>query len=132
MGKSDYTPIVVKKIAEAGLSEPVREYRFAPPRRWKFDLAWPGQKVAFEIEGISFRGKSRHRTPTGFIGDCEKYSTAATMGWLVYRSPTVWFDPGSKFWRADEVVADLEHLLTHALPIDERPSSPTGEQGILL
>ena len=29
-------------LRPAGLPLPVAEYRFAPPRRWRFDRAWPG------------------------------------------------------------------------------------------
>src|SRR5690606_39740371 len=33
------------------LPEPVREYRFHPERRWRFDFAWPDLRVAAEVEG---------------------------------------------------------------------------------
>ena len=33
-----------------GLPPCVREHRFRPPRRWRFDYAWPEQLVAFEYE----------------------------------------------------------------------------------
>ena len=29
----------------------VREHRFAPPRRWRFDLAWPAERLAVEVDG---------------------------------------------------------------------------------
>ena len=29
-------------LASAGIKGFEREYRFAPPRRWRFDFAWPG------------------------------------------------------------------------------------------
>jgi very-short-patch-repair endonuclease len=67
------------------LRPPVREYRFSPPRRWRFDFAWPTQMVAVEIEGLVFRGKSRHTTQNGYIKDCEKYNAAVEKGWHVLR-----------------------------------------------
>jgi hypothetical protein len=38
-------------LRAAGLPEPIREYRFAPSRRWRFDFAWPAAMLAVEVEG---------------------------------------------------------------------------------
>ena len=67
-----------------GLPEPESEVRFAPPRRWRFDFAWPEQKVAVECEGGTWIG-GRHQTGTGFAKDAEKYNEAALLGWIVLR-----------------------------------------------
>lgn len=67
-----------------GLSLPTLEHRFAAPRRWRFDLAWPEQRVALEIEGGVWTG-GRHTRPQGFLGDIEKYNAAAELGWRVLR-----------------------------------------------
>lgn len=32
----------------------VREFRFHPKRMWRFDFAWPAQKVALEFQGGTF------------------------------------------------------------------------------
>ncbi len=67
---------------------PVREYRFAPPRRWRFDfVVCLPSKVAVEVEGGVW-GKSRHTTGKGYTDDCEKYSEAAALGWRVIRVTT--------------------------------------------
>jgi len=66
------------------LPEPEREHRFAPPRRWRFDFAWPARMIAVEIEGGVWTG-GRHTRGTGFEADAEKYNTAALMGWKVFR-----------------------------------------------
>lgn len=63
---------------------PTQEYRFHPIRKWRFDAAYPEQKVAFEVEGGTWAG-GRHVNPIGFEKDCEKYNTATKMGWRVYR-----------------------------------------------
>lgn len=60
------------------------EYRFHPVRKWRFDFAWPDQKVAVEYEGATWIA-GRHTRGSGFAKDCEKYNTAATMGWRVLR-----------------------------------------------
>lgn len=64
--------------------EPVREFRFHPVRKWRFDFAWPDKMIAVEVEGGSWSGGS-HVNPIGFAKDCEKYNQATKMGWRVYR-----------------------------------------------
>ena len=68
----------------AGLPEPAREYRFAPPRRWRMDFSWPDALVAVEVEGGRWVG-GRHNSPSGFVRDMEKYNAAALLGWAVVR-----------------------------------------------
>src|SRR5688572_23096660 len=62
----------------------MREVRFHPTRRWRFDIAWPEKKVAVEVDGGSWIG-GRHTTGSGFEKDCEKLSEAAALGWRVLR-----------------------------------------------
>ncbi len=71
-------------LQAAGLPAPEREYRFAPPRRWRFDFAWPAQRLALEVEGGVWTG-GRHVRGAGYERDCEKYSEAALRGWRVLR-----------------------------------------------
>lgn len=73
----------------AGLPMPVTEYRFAPPRRWRFDLAWESLRFACEIEGgVFMAGGSRHSRGRGYENDCEKYAEALCRGWRVLRVTT--------------------------------------------
>ena len=75
------------KIIEAyGLPAPTMEYRFNPPRRWRFDFCWQvnGVKVALEYEGGIWVG-GRHIFPLGYQNDCEKYNMATLLGWKVIR-----------------------------------------------
>lgn len=67
-----------------GIPEPVAEYAFAKPRRWRFDWAWPDAKVALEVEGGAWTG-GRHTRPRGFLGDIEKYNAATVKGWRLVR-----------------------------------------------
>ena len=62
----------------------VTEYRFSPPRRWRFDFAIPSEKIAIEIEGGVFTG-GRHTRGVGYLKDIEKYNTATSLGWRVLR-----------------------------------------------
>ncbi len=66
----------------------VAEYPFAENgRRWRFDFAFPDERIAIEYEGMAVGegGKSRHTTIGGYSGDCEKYNHAAINGWVVLR-----------------------------------------------
>jgi hypothetical protein len=65
--------------AAVGLPEPVAEYRFAPPRKWQLDFAWPEHRVALEVEGWG------HRTKARFGKDLRKYNALAAMGWRLVR-----------------------------------------------
>jgi hypothetical protein len=38
-------------VISSGIQVPTREYVFAPPRKWRFDFAWPDIKLAVEING---------------------------------------------------------------------------------
>lgn len=62
----------------------VREHRFHPSRRWKFDFAIPERMIAIECEGAVW-SNGRHTRGSGFIADCEKYNEAARLGWFVFR-----------------------------------------------
>src|SRR5437762_647908 len=61
-----------------------REYRFAPPRRWRLDFVWSKHALAVEVEGGSWVG-GRHTRGPGFERDLEKYNEAAILGWNVLR-----------------------------------------------
>ena len=71
-------------LRSVGLPAPVREHRFHPVRRWRFDYAWPGEKVALEVEGGVWTG-GRHTRGAGFVADIEKYNAAVLAGWRVVR-----------------------------------------------
>lgn len=66
----------------AGIEGYEREYRFDPERRFRFDFAWPAQRVAVECDGgIWMRWGGRH----GRDADREKLNLAAANGWRVLR-----------------------------------------------
>jgi hypothetical protein len=75
---------VAKLFEDAGLPTPVAEHRFHPTRLWRFDYAWPKEKLALEVEGGIWVG-GRHNSPTGFFKDLEKYNAAAVLGWRIIR-----------------------------------------------
>jgi very-short-patch-repair endonuclease len=71
-------------LLEHRVPVPVPEYRFAPPRRWRFDFCWPESKVALEVDG-GIWNRGRHTRGKGWLADSEKLNTAAVMGWRMLR-----------------------------------------------
>lgn len=67
-----------------GIEAPESEFRFAPPRRWRFDFAWPAVKVAFEYEGGTW-SRGGHVRGQVYSANCEKYNEAQILGWVVIR-----------------------------------------------
>ena len=75
----------LRKALTARVGAPVEaEHRFAPPRFWRFDFAVVSHRVALELEGGVWVG-GRHTRGSGFVADLEKYSVAASLGWLIVR-----------------------------------------------
>lgn len=70
-----------------------QEYAFHGERRWRFDFAWPEQRVAVEVEG-GIWSNGRHTRGSGFEDDCEKYNEAAVDGWRVLRVTSSMIDEG--------------------------------------
>ena len=68
-----------------GVPDGVPEYHFHPTRRWRFDWAWPLQRVALELEGGVW-SQGRHVRGAGYERDCEKYNEAQLLGWIVIRA----------------------------------------------
>jgi very-short-patch-repair endonuclease len=81
---SDLEDLLAQQMKFAGLPEPEREYRFAPPRRYRADFAYPDQMLLIEVEGGTWKG-GRHSRGKGFQDDCFKYNLATTIGFRVLR-----------------------------------------------
>lgn len=94
-----------------------REFRFCPPRRWRFDYAWlrTGGKLAVEVDGGQWAaGGGRHNRDT----DREKINVATALGWQVFRFSTQQLekDPAS--------CVDLVLCVWHGAELPERFRRP--------
>jgi hypothetical protein len=95
-------------FAERGIYPPIKEYAFAPGRRFRFDYAWPavgkaGKKVALEVDGgIWKKGGGAHSRPSAILRDIEKMNLATVLGWRVIRATPD---------KLAEAVAQIEVLL---------------------
>ena len=80
--KDEVTAFVDMWIAEGyPIGDLCREHCFHSSRRWRFDIAWPSQKIAVEIDG----GGYGHQSIAGRNQDNEKQNAATAMGWRVFR-----------------------------------------------
>jgi very-short-patch-repair endonuclease len=86
---------------------PDREYRFDPARRWRFDFAFVGQKIAIEVEGGVWNG-GRHTRGAGFIADCEKYNAAAESGWMVLRYAVDQIKSGDAINQVERIIRGIK------------------------
>lgn len=82
--RSSIEEALAYQIRVMKLPEPVREHRFHPVRKWRFDFAFLEHKVAAECEGAIYVN-GRHTRGAGFELDCEKYNAATSLGWRVFK-----------------------------------------------
>lgn len=82
--KGDALTLLAIDLRAVGIPDPVLEYAFAQHlgRRWRFDLAWPGERLAVEIDGGTWTG-GRHTTGRGHESDSRKRNAAVLEGWRV-------------------------------------------------
>lgn len=86
------------------------EFRFAPPRMFRFDFAWPELKIAAEVDGGRYmvrRNKKGQLVPIGrhmTESDYEKLNTAARDGWRVFRFSPEAIRTGKAIRALEEVV----------------------------
>ena len=95
IGPSELEELFVLLVRTSGVPSPVREHRFHPTRKWRFDFAWPDHKLAVEIEGGIWRKKGAHSGGAAITRDCEKSNDAQLAGWRVLRFVRKHLDDGT-------------------------------------
>lgn len=100
------------RILSTDCDDPVREYRFDPNRRWRFDFAWPDARVGVEIEGGVW-SRGRHTRGSGYQADCDKYNAATLLGWRVlrYTASHVCNDPHAVIEQVRSLIASQRMLI---------------------
>ena len=88
------------------LPEPVFEYQIEAlrPRRWRYDICFPDQKVIVEVEGGAWT-RGRHTRGKGFLSDIEKYNAAVVLGYRLLR-----YAPDSVL--TDKAMEEIKNLLS--------------------
>ncbi len=100
---SDLEDLLAQHIQYAGLPTPEREYRFAPPRRYRADFAYPEKMLLIEVEGgVWVHGA--HTRGGHYNSDCEKYNLATVNGWRVLRFTSNMIKDGSALKTIEEVL----------------------------
>lgn len=82
--QSPLVAALAMQIRALNLPAPVREHRFHPIRKWRFDLAYPEHLIGIECDGGIYT-QGRHTRGAGFEADMEKLNAAALLGWCVLR-----------------------------------------------
>jgi hypothetical protein len=70
------------------LPQAVRNYRFAPLRKFELDFAWPKLLIGVEIQGGIWRAKGGAHTGLGHLRDMDKNNLAVELGWRVWQFDT--------------------------------------------
>jgi hypothetical protein len=102
MSRSAAETLLAVQLDQAGIPYE-REFRFAPPRRWRADFQirasglkngqLVGQRLLVEIDGGSWVA-GRHTRGAGFEADLEKHNAAALLGYRVLRFTPAMVDDG--------------------------------------
>lgn len=111
---------LARQIHYAGLPEPVYEHRFAPPRRFRFDMCYPPLMLGIEVEGATW-AHGRHTRGAGYEKDTEKYNLAVLLGWRVLRFTGDMVKDG-------RALATIEQALRHAK--EDKEAQPTTLAGL--
>ena len=85
-----------------GMPEPVREYRFAPPRKFRADFAYPDKMILIECEGGTWTNGA-HVRGGHYQSDCEKGNLAALRGFTVLRFTSAMIHSGDAVNTIEEV-----------------------------
>jgi len=115
--KHDYTVAVRIACKALQIPEPVGEYLFAKPRKFRADFCWVEPRIILEVEGGTWI-QGRHSRGEA---DHEKYNLAASLGYRVFRTTP------KKVAHLDiyHLIKDLlcaSNLTTYAVPWASPPS----------
>lgn len=78
-----------RQMSAIGVGGYVKEHKFDPGRRWRFDYSWPDLKLAVELDGFG------HHRLNRYFGDVEKANAATLLGWRVLHITTAMVKDGT-------------------------------------
>ena len=79
---SDLEDTLHAHLTLAGFTAFKREFRAIPGRRFKWDFAWPDNRLLVEVQGGTWNG-GKHGRGSGISKDTEKLNLAAIHRWAV-------------------------------------------------
>ncbi len=84
---SNAEDLLAFQIKAAGLPEPVRQYYYARPRRFRADFAWPSPpelSLLVEVQG-GIWGRKAHGSISGVLADIDRLNAATLANWRLLR-----------------------------------------------
>lgn len=75
--------VVSQYYISQGLPEPVFEHHIIPDRKFRWDIAFPSNKVAIEVQGGIWLPISGHKSGVHLKRDYTKNNLAVLAGWKV-------------------------------------------------
>ena len=88
--KGENEKLLYEILNEAYPGQWESEHKGINGRKFRFDCANPGLKIAIEIEGGLWMPKGAHNTGIAMCKDMEKYNLAVLEGWKILRySPAI-------------------------------------------
>ncbi len=92
-----------------GIPEPIWELYFFPGRKFRFDWAWPENKIALEVQGGNWIG-GRHVRPAALEDEHDKRNEAAISNWrILYCTPE------------EVTTGEVFPVIKRALGLEEKP-----------
>ena len=91
------------QIDSLGYPAPVREFKFHPKRKWRFDFCWISLKLAVEIQGGTWNNGG-HVRGKQFASDCEKFNEAQILGYAVLKVTTDHVQNGQALFWIEQVL----------------------------
>jgi very-short-patch-repair endonuclease len=75
--------MLYRRILDAGLPEPQRQYYWARPERmFRSDFAYPSDRILLEVQGgIWAQNPGRHNRGSGYEDDLRRSNIAVLFGW---------------------------------------------------
>ena len=84
MSLSQLEATLAMQIRALELPEPMREYRLPElTEQYRFDFAWPSQRLLVEVNGATWIANSGHTSGKGIERDTEKSCLAVLAGYRV-------------------------------------------------
>ena len=106
-GASEAQKILFGWMQEVYGSRIVQEFPPIPGRRFRIDIAFPKEKLAVEVDGWAYHGK----TLGGFRHDRERQNMLTLYGWRILRFPAGDILRG----RSEEILSVVRAALDHGL-----------------
>lgn len=80
---SEAEDLLAFQLSAAGI-EFVQQHVYAPPRKFRADIAFPYARLLVEIQGGVYSRKA-HGSITGVLADIERLNAATLAGWRLLR-----------------------------------------------